>query len=256
MDAAMMKQVAWIGDDYVHGKIRGVALAFHGLGHTQEKKVPDMVELEWARAGWLVVFPYYGPWTWMNREARAFVDELVEAVYAHYRLDDSIPLVSTGGSMGGMSALLYTRYASRPVAACLALFPVCDFKYHFSERDDLPRSIYHSLRGYPESLEELFAEHSPLIQAAHMPDIPYLFIHGDMDQAVSKAAHSDKMVAALKEQGRSVEYLEVPGMGHGTCVPIMVYLKMIQFLVRFPQVMNSSAKNTMMSPPVAGVSQS
>lgn len=230
MDFVMMKQVAWVGDEFVQGEIRGVALAFHGLGHMNEKTGPNSVELEWARAGWLVVFPYYGPWTWMNRAARDFIDELVEFIYSHYMLDSNIPLVSTGASMGGMSALLYARYAKRPVSACLALFPVCDFKYHFSERPDLPRSIYHSLRGYGDDMEALFAEHSPLIQAGNMPDIPYLIIHGDRDMAVNKQAHSDKLVAALKSRGLNVEYMEVPGMGHGSCEPIGVDLKMIEFL--------------------------
>ena len=235
MDATMLRQVAWIGDAYVQGPIRGVALSFHGLGHMAEKKSPDTVELGWARAGWLVVFPYYGPWSWMNREARAFVDELVETVYTLYGLDSSLPLVSTGGSMGGMSALLYARYAKKPVSACVALFPVCDFRYHFSERADLPRSIYHALRGYGSDYNALFAEHSPLEQVGSMPHVPYLFLHGDRDDAVNKAAHSDKMVAALRARGHDVEYVEVPGMMHGQCVPVEVYARMIAFLADFPR---------------------
>ena len=234
----MMRQVAFIGDQYVQGKIRGVALAFHGLGMVNEKRFPDTTELEWARVGWLVVYPYYGPWNWMNREARAFVDELVDFVYAHFQLDDRLPLVSTGGSMGGLSALLYTRYAKRPISACLALYPVCDFKYHFSERPDLPRSIYASLRGYQDDLESLFAEHSPLVQVHAMPDIPYLFIHGDADQAVNKAAHSDQMVQAMQKRGLNVEYVQVSGMGHGSCVPIFVLQKMIAFLCEWPETID------------------
>jgi dipeptidyl aminopeptidase/acylaminoacyl peptidase len=233
MDTMMMKQVAWIGDDYLQGAIRGVALSFHGLGYMQEKTCPDTVELEWAKAGWLIVFPYYGPWSWMNREARAFVDELVESVYARYGLGSGIPLASTGGSMGGLSALLYTRYAKKPVSTCLALFPVCDLEYHFGERPDLPRSIHGALRGYSGDFNALLAEHSPLAQVRQMPDIPYLFIHGDMDEAVNKAAHSDRMVAAMKSRDMDVEYMEVPGMRHGDCIPVGVYIRMIRFLAEF-----------------------
>lgn len=210
-----------------------MALSFHGLGHTHEKQYPDTVELEWARAGWLVVFPYYGPWSWMNRHSRAFVDGLIDSVYENYKLEKSIPLVSTGASMGGMSALVYARYASRPIAACLALFPVCDFRHHFNERPDLPRSIYHSLLGHGDDMDALFDEHSPLAQVGNLPDVPYLIIHGDRDLAVNKQAHSDRLVAAMRERGLRVKYLEIPGMGHGNCVPIHVYESMIQFLVRF-----------------------
>ena len=58
------------------------------------------------------IAPYYGPWAWMNRQARAMVDELVDAVYAKHGLSDRTPLICTGGSMGGQASLLYTRCAS------------------------------------------------------------------------------------------------------------------------------------------------
>lgn len=233
MNLDEIKQVAWVGDEYLAGRVRGVILAFHGLGHTGLKSDPATEELKWAQMGGLVVFPYYGPWSWMNRQARAFVDELVAAVYARYSLPDSAPLVSTGGSMGGCSALLYTRYARRPVSACAALFPVADLKFHFSERPDLPASIRHAFRGYPEDLETLFAEHSPLAQVDRMPDVPYLIVHGDKDKAVSKAAHSDRLVAAMRQRRLKVEYIEVPGMGHGGPMPVEVLLRRIEFVGSF-----------------------
>ena len=233
MDKEQIKQVAWVGDQHVKGPVRGVVLAFHGLGSPGLKTEPATLELAWAEAGGLVVFPYYGPWSWMNRQARAFVDELVEAVYAGYGLSDRTPLIATGGSMGGLSSLLYTRYARRPVAACLAVAPVCDLKFHFSERPDLPPTIRHAFRGYPEDLETLLAEHSPLRQADRMPRIPYLVIHGDKDAAVAKARHSDPLVAAMRGCGLNVEYVEVPGMGHGGPMPLAVLERQAQFVASF-----------------------
>jgi len=230
MDEQRMRQVAWIGDAYMGGPIRGVVLSFHGLGELGVKKEPGTVELGMARAGGLVVYPFYGPWAWMNRLARAFVDEVVEAVYRHFGLDDSVPLISTGASMGGQASLLYTRYAGRAVKACYALYPVCDLKYHFSERPDLPTSILYAFRGYEEDLDTLLAEHSPLAQVAHMPDIPYLLAHGDKDGAVFKAHHSDRMVAAMRDRGLRVEYVEVPGLGHGSPMPIEVLAGQIEFV--------------------------
>ncbi len=232
MNKEWIKQVSWVGDEYVQGPIRGVVLACHGLGGGY-KNDPDMVEMAWAQAGGLVVHPYYGPWSWMNRQARQFVDQLVDAVYECYGLADSVPLISTGGSMGGQCTLLYTRYAKRPVAACLALFPVCDVKYHFNERPDLPPTFLCAYRGYKEDLQTVLTEHSPLAQVAAMPDIPYLFIHGDKDNAVAKAHHSDPMVAAMRARKMNVEYVEIPGMGHGSRVPIRVFQKEIEFVTRF-----------------------
>lgn len=231
MNKELMKLSAWFGDEYLKGEIKGVALSFHGLGHNSPKTEPDMTELGWAKSGWLVVFPYYGPWSWMNREAREFVDELVESIYLNYSLNSDIPLVSTGGSMGGLSSLLYTRYAKRKVSACVALFPVCDLKYHFNERLDLPISITYAFRGYKENMEKLFQEHSPVCQVENMPDIPYLIIHGDKDKAVNKEKHSDIFVREMKRRQLNIEYIEVTGMGHGSAMPVEVPERMIEFIV-------------------------
>ena len=228
-----IKQVAWVGDDFLQGPIRGVVLEFHGLGGGC-KWDPDMVDMAWAKAGGLVVHPYYGPWSWMNRPARAFVDELVDAIYAAYGLADSVPLISTGGSMGGQGTLLYTRYARRPIKACLALFPVCDLVYHFGERADLPPTILYAMRACQgDDLQALLREHSPLHQVAAMPSIPYLFIHGDKDQAVSKEHHSDPMVAAMRARKMDVEYMEIPGMGHGSRMPLELFQKEVQFVTKY-----------------------
>jgi dipeptidyl aminopeptidase/acylaminoacyl peptidase len=225
----VIKEIAWVGDEYVRGTVKGVVLSFHGLGGGL-KGGPGTEELEWGAAGGLVVYPYYGPWAWMNRQARAMVNDLVDAVYAAYRLSDRTPLICTGGSMGGQASLLYARYAKRPVRACLANCPVCDLKYHFHERPDLPPTIRHALLGYEGKLDALLAEHSPLHQAAAMPDIPYLIIHGGKDQAVAKKQHSDKMVAALRKRRLKVEYIEVAGMGHCWPMPLKVLQRQVQFV--------------------------
>ncbi|MCC7145548.1 MAG: prolyl oligopeptidase family serine peptidase [Phycisphaeraceae bacterium] len=233
MNPLPIKEVAWVPDEYVAKPIRGVVLVFHGLSNTDLRSEPGTDELEWLRAGGLVVYPYSGPWAWMNRQARAFIDDLVDSVYAFYHLDDSVPLITTGGSMGGFSSLLYTRYARRRPTACLALFPCCDLKYHFTERPDLPRTIHFAFRGYHEPWEQLFAEHSPVAQVQHMPDIPYLVIHGEADKTVSKAHHSDRFVAAMRRLGRKIEYVEVPGMGHGSMIPLSVLQQRVEFVKGF-----------------------
>lgn len=229
MNAKVIKECAWVGKDYVEGKIKGVVLNFHGLNGGL-KSGPSTEDIEWARNGGLVVYPYYGPWSWMNRQSRAMIDELVDAVYESYSLTDKAPLICTGGSMGGLSSLLYTRYARRPVSACYANCPVCDLAFHFNERPDLPPTIRHAFLGYPESLPTLLAEHSPLDQAGALPDIPYRIIHGTHDQAVSKKNHSDKLVPAMRKHKLTVDYIEVEGMGHCNPLPLKVLAGNIDFV--------------------------
>ncbi len=155
------------------------------------KEEPGTDELGWARAGGLVVFPYYGPWSWMNRNARAFVDDMVDSVYSEYGLSDDVPLIATGGSMGGCSSLLYTRYARRPVRACLAVCPVCDLKRSFTERPDVPRTILYAFRGYGEDMDSIFTEHSPLEQVDNMPD-DSLSTHSRGQGRCGRQAHAQR----------------------------------------------------------------
>src|SRR5271170_7405250 len=113
-----LRQVAWMGDAFVRGPIRAVIVTFHGLGFGGLKNGLGYEEQEWAENGGLVVFPYYGPWSWMNRSARGFVDRLIASIYAHLELGKEIPLIIAGGSMGGLASLIYTRYSPHKIAGC------------------------------------------------------------------------------------------------------------------------------------------
>lgn len=221
---------AWIGDSVLRKPVRGVVVDFHGLGNSQMKMEPTIQDLELADAGALNVFPYYGPWSWMNREACKSMDELIDRVYKEFNLDDKTPLILRGGSMGGSSALVYTRYAKRPVAACAANCPVADLPFHSTEREDLPRTIHSAFGHYPEPLDQVLQEHSPVHLVGSLPDIPYLIIHGDKDMAVNKERHSDVLVQRMRERGLKVEYIEVSGMGHCTFTDYSAYRRMMDFI--------------------------
>jgi len=227
-------QDQWLNDccqnnsDFIKNKIRAVVLLFHGLGGGVCKSLLQY-ELALAEQDILTIEPYHGPWCWMNRQARLFVDEIVERTWREFKLDESTRLFSTGLSMGGLAALLYCRYGKRPPVGCDVLYPVCDAVYHYRERPDVSTSMNAAFYGYSEPFETVLEEHSPLHQIEAMPDIPYQFIHGNNDQAVN-ILHSDKMVAALREKGCQVEYLTIDGMGHGINVPLSVWQKRVDFI--------------------------
>jgi pimeloyl-ACP methyl ester carboxylesterase len=226
----MAKERAWIGDGLIAGRVTGIIVDFHGLGCTGRSEDASQWEKDLALRGILSVFPYYGPWSWMNREARAFVDELIDKVCLEYGAGAEIPLLLSGGSMGGGSALIFARYTRHPLTACAVNCPVCDFPYHFTERPDVARTMYHAFGHYPIPIKEALVETSPLHQVGGLPDIPYFFIHGEADQAVNKAAHSDKMVRAMRARELRVEYHEVPGMGHCGPVPEEISVRERDFL--------------------------
>jgi len=227
---ALLDKFAWMGYDCVKGPISGIVLRFPGLGSTGMKSDPDPFDLEWGNAGALPVLAYQDPWGWMNAETQRFIDDVVEAIQKRHALGPEVPVISTGGSMGGHAALLWAMKSRHPIAACLALFPVCDIPFHYTERPDLPRTFHHAYGSYEDITEELI-KHSPLHQVASMPDIPYLLIHGDKDVAVGKKAHSDKMVTAMRKRNLRVEYMERPNLGHGGPMDYETHRKMIDFVI-------------------------
>ncbi|MDR3707323.1 MAG: prolyl oligopeptidase family serine peptidase [Capsulimonadaceae bacterium] len=181
------------------------------------KDSPSTQDQNWIDAGAVCVMPYYGPWSWMNNETVDFVDELVECVRREYGLISANPLIATGGSMGGYAALEYAIASKLSVTACFANCPVCDLAALYTERPDVPRTLHHAFGSYCDISAALKA-HSPLQQVDQLPNIPYLIVHGAEDSSVTKATHSDRLAAAMRNRGLALEYVQVAGMGH--CGPL------------------------------------
>lgn len=209
-----LRRYAYSNDRLCTGTIRGIVISFFGLGG-QTMYDRDTLEGEYyAAENVIYLVPYNNPWAWMNRQAVEYTDELVDVLLQHYGLPDSLPVVSTGGSMGGMSALVYTRYAGRTPVACVANCPVCDLPFHFTERPDLPRTLYSAFANEPGTMQQALEAHSPLHLAQDMPDVDYVLFHCTADEAVNKEKHSDRFVAAMRACGRRITYYEVPDRGH------------------------------------------
>ena len=97
--------------------------------------------------------------------------------------------------------------------ACVANCPVCDLPYHYTERPDLPRTLYSAFGQYEGTLEAALQSASPLHLAAGMPESAYYIFHCDQDSAVNKEMHSDKFVEALRAY-KPVTYHVINGRDH------------------------------------------
>ena len=188
-------------------------LDFFGLGGTIMHHEDPERGIWFGEQNIVHVVPYYNPWCWMNPQAVAYVDEIIDVLIDHCQLPEDIPIVSSGLSMGGLCALVYTAKAKRTPAACVANCPVCDLPYHFTERPDLPRTLYSAFYHEEGTVEEVLQRFSPLHLAESMPDVPYYIFHCDMDKAVNKELHSDRLIERLKKN-HTVTYHIVPGRGH------------------------------------------
>lgn len=142
---------------YSNGKlckklIKGFVIDFFGLNGMDMFDRSDEGELL-AKQGILYVAPYNNPWYWMNRQAVFYTDEVLSVLIEQHQLSRDIPIVPTGYSMGGLAALVYSKYTAFHPVPCVANCPVCDLVYHFAERDDVPRTLYSAFFHYDMPFE-------------------------------------------------------------------------------------------------------
>lgn len=209
-----LRSFTYVNDKICKKPIKGIAIDFFGLG-SQDMYGTDTPTGEfYAENGIIFMLPYYNPWAWMNDQAAAYTDEIIDVLIEHYGLREDIPIVSTGGSMGGLSALVYMSKAKRTPVACITNCPVCDAVYHYTERPDLPRTMYSAVYNVEGTLEEALKTISPFHLAAKMPKVPYHIFHCDNDMAVNLEKHSVAFVEEMKKYGHDIDLEVVPGRGH------------------------------------------
>lgn len=209
-----LRSFAYVNDKVCKKPVRGIVVSFFGLGtmliYDNETHEGEF----YGEKGILYVVPYNNPWAWMNKQAVSYTDEIIDVLKEKYSLEN-LPLVSIGGSMGGQSALVYTLYSKHKPVACVANCPVCDVVFHFTERKDLPRTLYSAVFNEETTLDEALKSISPLHLVDKMPDVDYHIFHCDEDMAVNIDAHSKKFVKSMKEKNKNITFDIVAGRGHG-----------------------------------------
>lgn len=208
-----LRSFCYSNDHLIKGEIKGIAIEFYGLGSQAMHHTDPHLAEKYARAGIVLIHPYSNPWGWMNSEEVSLTDEILDVLFDKYSLKDT-PIISCGGSMGGLCGIVYCAYAKRTPKACVTDCPVCDLPFHFTERVDLPRTLYSALRNEGMSLDDALKSRSPLHLVGKLPKINYYIFHCDKDTAVNIDAHSTKLVKALEENGYSVKYEVVNGRNH------------------------------------------
>lgn len=204
--------------------IKGLVVSFFGLGGASMFAEDTEDGIRFAENGILYVVPYQNPWAWQNMQNVAYTDEIVDVLFDEYGLLNDLPVVSVGGSMGGLSALVYMVYAKRTPVACVANCPVCDLPYHFTERPDLPRTLYSAFYNYDCSLQEALKSASPCDLVDRMPvNSKYYIFHCMKDTSVNKQKHSDRFVEKMKEK-HDIVYYSVSDRGHCDLTDEMIKL--------------------------------
>lgn len=194
------------------GRARGIVVNFHGLGDGVMFSDYDNFDRRCAERGLIRLFPYYAPWSWLNKSGVRLTDGIISLLKEE--AGEDLPVVSMGDSMGGCSAIAYTYLGCHKIIACAANSPVCDLVYHYSERPDVPRSIYNALGGEEIPLKEAVERISPMHNIEKLPNIPFLIVHGDSDKDVNCEAHSSAFTDVARKQGSNIDLQIIPGMTH------------------------------------------
>lgn len=171
-----------------------------------------------AAHGVLLAYAFPGPWSWMNPGAVRTTDLLVDALREKYSLDENSPLVVTGGSMGGLGALIYTAASRHRVTACCAACPCTDVPKALAVNPDFPRTFLAAAATIDAPLEEALKRFSPIHRVGEMPDIPY-HIMLDLADEVFFEPECDAFVTALRTRARDVSYHKLAGCKHGEFTP-------------------------------------
>ena len=118
----------------------------------------------------------------------------------------------TGRSYGGYLTLASLAFSPGVFAAGVDVCGMSDLTWFYEETEPWIGAAAVTKYGHPERDRALLEAISPLRQAEAI-DVPLLVVHGELDTNVP-VGEARRIVAALEELGRPVEYLELPGEGH------------------------------------------
>ena len=209
-----LRNYAYSSDKICSKPIRAIAVSFLGLNGCGIYNEDTSEALFLKDSGIIFVVPYTNPWSWMNKQAVDYTEEVLDVLFEKYSLPDDLPIISMGGSMGGLSSIVYTKYAKRTPSAVIANCPVCDLVYFFNERYDVQKSVYSAFWYEKDNFQDALEAHSPMHLAKELPDIPYHIFHCTDDKSVNIDDHSRKFVGKMRSLGHDITFDTVEGRGH------------------------------------------
>lgn len=118
----------------------------------------------------------------------------------------------TGRSYGGYLTLAALAYSGDTFAAGVDVCGMSDLLTFYRDTEPWIGAAAVSKYGDPVADRELLERVSPMNKVDAIT-APLLVVHGELDTNVP-IGEAHQIVAALRERGREVDYLELPGEGH------------------------------------------
>ena len=209
---------------YIEGEIKGIVMEFPGLGgssclggHVNMGEYNSGYAQLLGKQGIAIVYMYCGPWSWGNKGVVRMADLCIDAIKAQYNLADDIPVVSTGGSMGGLGALMFTNGSRHNIVACMAACPCYDIigEYNsFAANPSFPRTYLSAIYNYDMSLTDGLKAITPCENISTMPKVPY-YIVCNVDDECFDDEGMQKFAKDMENAGHDVTIKVLPNTKHG-----------------------------------------
>ena len=204
---------AFVNEDTLVGPLRGICVNFHGYTDaTMYTKSTDFAAML-GENGIAWVFPYYSVWAWMSSNSQSFIEQVLDATYEKLHADAHLPLIITGGSMGGLTALNYLVRGKRKATACALECPLADMHRFFMDRPNVRRAILNAHIEKEGDLHEITKAYSPVYFADRLPAIPYLAVYGEKDDYFT-SVQMPLLVDTLDRHGLEHTVWVQPNMAH------------------------------------------
>lgn len=208
-----LSDYAFLNEDTLVYPLRGICIDFHGYTDATMFEKSNAAAKILGEQGIAWVFPYYSVWAWMSPGSQEFNEQVLDAVYQKLGADETIPLVVSGGSMGGLTALNYLIYGKRKAIGCAVNCPVTDLNRIFTDIPSMRRAILSAHIEKDMELDEALKLHSPVQFADRLPDIPYFCVFGEKDEYFLNI-HMPPLVEKFRQYDVNFKQLVQPGMNH------------------------------------------
>lgn len=181
-----LENYAFVNLDTLTYPVKAVCVCFHGFTDdtVYEKSPRQASELGSKGIAW--VYPYFSVWAWYSDNSRKFNEQVLDAVYGKLNLSDDIPLIISGGSMGGMTAFMYCIDGKRKPKACAMNCPVTNVRAHFENNFYIRRAIMDAHIDKETDMLAFTESISPVYRIADFPDIPVFSLFGGKDSCITE----------------------------------------------------------------------
>lgn len=202
-------------------EIKGLAIEFPGFdgnsclsGNYKNSELNNDYAKELAKQGVFLVYVFTGPWNWMRDVSVKTVDDIIDAVIEKYQLSESVKIVYTGGSMGGLGALSYNVYGKHKAVGVAVSCPVCDLFAVSKVSPYFAASVFFACAHYDCDYESAVRSLSPLYFVDKFPQSKYFILGCTADEVIPWKENGECLFKKMKALNLEVDMTEIVGMGH------------------------------------------